>query len=416
MTSYRPRVADGELEQRLRAIGAVLIEGPKACGKTATASRLAATIIRLDGDLNAREALEIAPETLFSEPTPILFDEWEAEPQVWNQVRRQVDDRGERGLFILTGSATPHDDVNRHSGAGRIGTIRMRPMSLAESGHSNSEVSLRALFDGETPTGKDNGLTIRDLLERAVIGGWPALLDASEEEARSWSRDYLRQIVEIDIPALGARRNPRGLRRLLASLGRTVGQTAKLTELARDVGDPGNPIATATLTAYLDALDRLMLLDDSSAWRPHIRSRARLRTAAVRYFVDPSLGLAAIGVGTDDLMRDLPAAGFHFEAMAVRDLRIYAQPLGGVVDSWRDSNGNEVDAVVTLPDGRWAAFEIKLNPRAVDAAAATLTKFANTVDEHRHGRPAALGVITSSGYAGRRSDGVHVIPVTTLGS
>lgn len=415
MATYLPRVADGELTSRLAALGAVLVEGPKACGKTATASRAARTTVRLDEDGNARSAVALNPEALFDRPTPILFDEWQVEPGIWNRVRRQVDDRGERGLYILTGSATPRDDTTRHSGAGRIGGLRMRPMSLFESGQSNGEVSLAALFEGEAPTATDIGLTVPDLIERIVIGGWPGLLGAGEAEARAWVSDYLRLVAEVDLPTLGPRRNPRNISRLLASLARSVAQPAKLTEIATDVGGDRGPIASETLHGYLDALDRLMLTDNSEAWRPHMRSRTRLRAAPVRYFVDPSLGPAALGIGSAELLADLRAAGLHFEGLAVRDLRVYAQPLHGVVDSWRDTNGREVDAVVTLPGGRWGAFEVKLNPASADEAAASLLKFASSVDTSRHGDPAVLGVITSTGYAGRRHDGVHVIPITTLG-
>ena len=415
MVDYLPRVADRELTGRLAAMGAVLIEGPKACGKTATASQVARTTFRLDEDANARSAVTLNPDALFEQPTPILFDEWQIEPAIWNRVRRQVDDRGKRGLYILTGSATPRDDTNRHSGAGRIGTIRMRPMSLFESGHSNGQVSLAALCDGDAPTGRDTGLSVPDLVERIVIGGWPGLIGAAEPEARAWLADYLRQVIEFDVPSLGPRRNPRNIRRLLESLARSIGQPAKLVELAKDVGGDRGPIASETLHAYLDALDRLMLTDNSQAWRPHMRSRTKLRTAPVRYFIDPSIGPAALGIGTTEMLADLAATGFHFEALAIRDLRVYAQPLGGTVDSWRDANGREVDALVTLPGGRWGAFEVKLNPGAVDEAAASLLRFAAGVDTTKHGEPAVLGVVTSTGYAGRRPDGVHVVPITTLG-
>lgn len=415
MGTYLDRIADRELRERMAAIGAVLIEGPKACGKTATASQVASSSIRLDEDANARSAVELNPDALFSGPTPILFDEWQVAPELWNRVRRRVDDLGERGLYVLTGSATPRDDSTRHSGAGRIGVLRMRPMSLFESRHSHGEVSLQALFDGNSPVSKDSGLSVPDLMERIVVGGWPSLLGAAEAEARTWLADYLRNVVEVDVPALGTRRNPRGVRRLLTSLGRSVAQSPKLTALREDIGADRGPVAAETLHAYLDALDRLMLTDDSASWQPHMRSRLRLRTAPVRYFVDPSLGTAALGVGTADLLADLDAAGYHFEAMVVRDLRVYAQALGGEISSWRDEKGNEVNAVVTLPDGRWGAFEVKMNPAAADSAAASLLRFAASVDVGRHGEPAFLGVVTSTGYAGRRADGVHVIPVTTLG-
>ena len=415
MPTYLPRVADRELAGRLGAMGAVLIDGPKACGKTATAAQVAATTFRFDEDVNARAAVTLNPDALFAQPTPILFDEWQVEPAIWNRVRRQVDDRAERGLFILTGSATPRDDSTRHSGAGRIGTIRLRPMSLFESGHSTGQVSVAALLEGEAQSGTAAELSVPDLMERVVIGGWPGLIGVAEREARAWLRDYIQHLCEVDVPAMGPHRNPQNIRRLLGSLARSVGQPTKLTELEKDVGGDRGPIASETLHNYLDALDRLMLTDANEAWRPHMRSRTRLRSAPVRYFVDPSLGPAALGIGSSQLLADLNGAGFHFEAMAMRDLRVYSQPLGGVIESWRDANGREVDAVVTLPGGRWAAFEVKLNPLDADVAAASLLRFASSVDTARHGEPAALGVITSTGYAGRRPDGVHVIPITAHG-
>lgn len=416
MVAYLPRIADGELERRLRAIGAVVIEGPKACGKTWTTSQYARTTFRLDEDPAIRALVRNAPEQLFDNPPPILFDEWQVEPTLWNRVRRQVDDRSGKGLYILTGSATPNDDATRHSGAGRFGVIRMRPMSLFESKHSNGEVSLSALLEGEPQQGDGQHLSFMDVVQRVVIGGWPELLDADEEAARDWLRDYLRQIAEVDVQALGVRRNPRNIRRLLASLGRSVGQSAKSTEIAKDVGGDDGPIARDTLANYLNALERLHIVDDSEAWRPHMRSRIRLRQAPVRYLVDPSLGLAALDVGSTELLRDLSALGLHFEALVVRDLRVYAQPLGGTVDSWRDSNGHEVDAIVSVRDNKWCAFEVKLGHDAVDEAAHSLLRFAAKVDASRHGEPACLGVIISNGsYAYRREDGVHVIPIGCLG-
>lgn len=415
MVEYVPRITDRELAARMRVMGAVLIEGPKACGKTATASQIAHTIFRFDEDEAARTLVALDPSALFDGQPPILFDEWQLEPAIWNRVRRQVDDRSKPGQFILTGSATPRDNASRHSGAGRFAVIRMRPMSLFESGHSSGDVSLAALMDGQTQTGKGTDLTYDDLLRRIVIGGWPQLIDQDEDFARDWIGDYLKQVIEVDIPAMGHRRNPANLERLLASLARGVGQAVKLSELARDVGGEGGPVANETLYGYKEALDRLKLTDDSEAWRPHMRSRARLRAAPVRYFVDPSLGTAALNIGTAELRTDPQAAGFHFEALVIRDLRIYAQLVRGDVDSWRDSNGNEVDAIVRLRGGKWGAFEVKLNPRGVDAAAAGLLRFAASVDDTKHGQPAVLAVITSSGFAGRREDGVHVIPITALG-
>lgn len=416
MAGYLPRIADGELERRLRAIGAVVIEGPKACGKTWTASQFAETTFRLDEDPAIPALVRNAPEQLFDNPTPILFDEWQVEPTLWNRVRRQVDDRHGKGLYILTGSATPNDDATRHSGAGRFGVIRMRPMSLFESKHSNGDVSLSALLEGEPQQGNGQHLSFMDVVKRMVIGGWPELLDSDEEEARDWLRDYLRQIAEVDVQGLGARRDPSNIRRLLASLGRSVGQSTKSTEIAKDVGGDDGPIARDTLANYMNALDRLHIIDNSEAWRPHMRSRVRLRQAPVRYLVDPSLGLTALDVGSAQLLRDPNALGLHFEALVVRDLRAYTQPLGGTVDSWRDSNGHEVDAIVSVRDNKWGAFEVKLGHDAVGEAAESLLRFAAKVDVSRHGEPVFLGVIISNGsFAYRREDGVHVIPIGCLG-
>ncbi len=415
MATYLPRITDGELAAHMRVMGAVLIEGPKACGKTVTASQIAKTVVRFDEDESARSLVSLDPTALFSGEPPILFDEWQLEPAIWNRVRRQVDDRGEPGQFILTGSATPRDNAGRHSGAGRFAVVKMRPMSLFESRDSSGEVSLAALLSGKRQTGNGTALSYEELLLRIVRGGWPQLIDKDEQFARAWLRSYIKQLVEIDIPMMGHRRNPGNLKRLLASLARGVGQAVKLSELATDVGGESGPVANETLYGYIETLDRLQLTDNSEAWRPHMRSRARLRSTPVRYFVDPSLGTAALDVGSPELRADPRAAGFHFEALVIRDLRIYSQPLDGTVDSWRDSNGSEVDAIVRVGGGTWGAFEVKLNPRDVDSAASSLLRFAANVDTSKHGNPAALGVITSTGYAGRREDGVHVIPISTLG-
>lgn len=413
--TYRPRIADRELARMRRALGAVLIEGPKACGKTETASQVARTIIRFDGDEAARAQVALDPDSLFAGETPILLDEWQLEPTIWDRVRREVDDRRAKGDFILTGSARPRDDVRRHSGAGRFGTLRMRPMSLFESGHSTGEISFAALLGGERQTGLGTHLTFDELLRRIVIGGWPEMTDWPEEEARDWLQGYLAQIIEVDMPAMGHRRNPRNLRRLLGSLARNVGQAVKQTELAKDVAGDAGTVSADAITGYLETLDRLGLADNSAAWRPHMRSKTPLRAAEVRYFVDPSLGPAALGIGSAELRGDPRATGFHFEALVVRDLRVLAQPHRGTIDSWRDANGNEIDAVVSINENQWAAFEVKVNPRDIDDAAAGLLRFSAKVDKHRHGEPACLGVITSTGAGGLREDGVHVIPIGCLG-
>lgn len=416
MENYLPRLADAELRELMTSVGAVLIEGPKACGKTATARRVASTVFEMDQDSTARASLELNPDFLFDKALPILFDEWQVTPELWNRVRRAVDSahRG-RGLFILTGSATPRDDAHRHSGAGRFGVLRMRPMSLFESRHSTGQVSLGALLDGTSQNGDDNGMSVSDLMERVIIGGWPDLLDADEKQARRWLAGYIDQIIEVDVPSFVGRRDPRALTRVLASLARFVGQSPATTKIAADAGGERGPLNRLTAQGYIDALDRLHLLDNSEAWQPHMRSRSRLRHAPTRYFVDPSIGATALGVNSSDLMNDLEAAGYFFESLVVRDLRIYSQPLGGRVDTWRDEHGNEIDAVVTLPGGRWAAVEIKMSQRDVDKAASNLVAFTERVDTTKQGQPSALIVITATGVGGQRKDGVHVVPITALG-
>ncbi|MGL3149096.1 ATP-binding protein [Microbacterium sp. A82] len=416
MVTYRNRVVDAELDRRMSAMGAILIDGPKAVGKTATASQLARTVVRIDTDRAARAALEVHPAQLFTAPTPILFDEWQERPELWNLVRRAVDDHSDKGLYLLTGSARPRDTAPMHSGAGRIGRLRMRPMSLFETGHSSGEVSLAALLQGNTPAGSPTDLTVPEIIERMVIGGWPALLDQDEPEARAWMEDYLRTVAEIDVPGLGPRRNPGNVMRLLAALGRATGTPTKGTALEGEVGGARGPIATETLSNYLDALNRLMLVEPLPAWRPHMRSRSRLRASAVQHFVDPSIGIAALGVGARELLADLEGAGLHFESLALRDLRIYSQALNATLSSWRDSQtGAEIDMILELPDGNWAAVEVKMGEVAADAAAASLLHFAGKVDTSRHGDPSALIVITAGRFTYRRPDGVLVVPITALG-
>lgn len=416
MPSYRPRVADDELRERMRVTGAVLVEGAKAIGKTATASQLAQTVIRVDVDRGARAALDAYPEQLFVGPTPILFDEWQEAPELWNLVRHAVDDHDDKGLYLLTGSSRPRDDAPLHSGAGRIGRLRMRPMSLFESGHSTGEVRLVDILAGADPAAAPSRATIPGLVERLVTGGWPETQVLAERDARRWVADYIRTVAEVDVPALGPRRNPPNVLRLLASLARATGTPLNRSALEREVGGAGGPIASETLANYLDALDRLMLIEPLPAWRPHMRSRSRLRTSEIHHFLDPSIAVGALGVGSSELLGDLEATGFMFESLAIRDLRVYAQPLGGTLSSWRDTGSNrEVDAVLELPDGRWAAWEFKLGEGAADAAARSLLAFANAVDPARHGAPLALVVVTGGRFAYRRPDGVLVVPLATLG-
>ena len=413
---YLPRVADGELTARMSSAGAVLLEGPKACGKTQTATQVARSVVRLDVDAGARALVAAAPDVLFGQQTPILFDEWQIMPALWDLVRRAVDDRSpQRGQFVLTGSATPNDDTRRHSGAGRISTLRMRPMSLYEAGYSAGSVSLADLFAGGIPAALDPGLSIPELVDQIVVGGWPDLIGAGVTDARQWLRDYLRNLVEVDVQTLGVRRDPQQVRKLLTALGRGVGTEMSVQSLAKDVGGADGPADRDTVAAYVKTLNRLMVVEDLPAWAPHMRSSTPLRKSPTRYMVDPSLGVAALGTGPRQLLADLGATGFHFEAMVVRDLSIYAQPLGGTLNHWRDNNGHEVDVVLTLEDGRWAPVELKMNPEDADNAAISLLRFLEKVDTSKVGDPAFSAVITTRAPAYRRPDGVFVVPIATLG-
>jgi predicted AAA+ superfamily ATPase len=416
VAEYRPRVVDGELTDRMRSAGAVLMEGPKACGKTATAQRVAATLFRMDTDDGARALVDAAPEVLLTAQPPVLFDEWQVAPNLWNLVRHEVDDLGGApGRFILTGSSTPVDDAKRHTGAGRYSMLRMRPMSLFETGVSTGQVSLRKLFDGDFTPSLDPGVTVPALVNCIVTGGWPALLEVPVRAAQRWISDYVRTIVEVDMPQMGVRRGPGTLRRLLASLGRGTGTDMSTQAIANYIAGTDRSAQRDTVAGYLDILNRLMITEHMPAWAPHMRSTTPLRKSPTRFMTDPSLGVAALGVGPEQLLLDLNATGFHFEGLVVRDLRIYAQPIGGQLSHWRDNNQHEVDIIITLDDGRWGALEVKMNPDAVDAAAASLLRFKDKVDTAKTGEPAFLAVATTRSAALRRGDGVHVLPVASLG-
>jgi predicted AAA+ superfamily ATPase len=413
---YQPRVADRELTQRLASIGAVVIEGPKACGKTATARQLAKSEVLLDVDENARRAAELDPRLILDGATPRLVDEWQIEPKIWNHIRRTVDARGVPGQFILTGSAVPADDITRHTGAARLTRLRMRPMSLLELGRSTGAVSLGALLSGTPPSSPDTGLTVRDLTEQAVIGGWPANLKRTVPQSIQAVRDYLEEIRRVDIRRVDrTTRDPERVGRLLRAFARHVSTTVSITTLSTDAGGADGVLARDTVLEYLAALERLMIVEDQPSWAPHLRSRSRVRSAPKRHFVDPSLAAAALRVTPERLLTDLNLFGLLFESLVIRDLRIYAQAVDASVLHYRDNTGLEVDAIVEAADGRWCAFEVKLGHAQIDQAATALRSFAERVDTAKCGAPSMLGVIVGTGYGYMRPDGVAVIPIGTLG-
>jgi hypothetical protein len=413
--AYIPRVVDAEVRDGLQTLGAVLIEGPRACGKTVTGLHHAASDVRLDALPDAVDLVRLAPQQILAGTTPRLVDEWQLAPALWNLVRHEVDARGRPGQFILTGSATPADDISRHSGAGRVLRVRMRPMSLWELGQSSGQVSLAALLTGEPAPGSTAALGFADLVQSLCIGGWPGLRNLTPQRAMAATRSYLEDVARVDLPAAtGSRRDPVRVERLLRALARHSSSPVPATTLARDVGTDDEPMKSQTVASYLDALTRVHVLEDQETWSAELRSRARLRLTAKRHFVDPSLAVAALRASPDRLVHDLSTLGLLFESLVVRDLRVYAQAVGGRVLHFRDGSGAEADAIIELSDGRWAAVEVKLSGARVEEAATSLHRVTARVDTPRLGAPAALIVITADRFGYQREDGVAVVPISAL--
>jgi len=413
VATYRPRVVDAQVDRMLGAVGGVLLEGPRACGKTATGTAHSSSAVRLDVDEDELTLARIDPSRVLEGSAPRLIDEWQLEPRIWNHVRRAIDDRGVPGQFILAGSAVPSDDVTRHSGAGRIGRIRMRPMSLHESGHSTGEVSLADLATSGEASTADSALELEGVVDRIATGGWPALQRTSAADAQEALVSYLDDVTRVDLSRLDGSRqhDPSRVQRLLASLARNTATEVSNASLARDTD-----VDVVTVREYLAALERLMVLEDQPSWSPHLRSRDVVRKAPKRHFTDPSLAAAAVRASPERLLQEPNALGLFFESLVIRDLRVYAQSFGARVSHYRDGSGREVDAIVELRDGGWIAIEVKLGTDQIDAAAAGLDAFVRKVDTERSGPPHARVVITAIGrHAYTRRDGVAVVPIGALG-
>lgn len=415
--SYQTRIVEDELALLLRATGAVLVEGAKACGKTATAMQVAASEARLDVDINARRMVEVDPRTVLAGETPRLIDEWQLAPTIWNHVRREVDQRGSPGQFILTGSAVPADDISRHTGAGRFSRLRMRPLSLFELGRSTGSISLGRMLQGERQTTPHCEMSVPALAELVCAGGWPGHIGKPLNAVLRANRGYVDEVCRVDVArASGKDRDPLKVERLFRSLARNLATPVSLSRLAADVGGAnGQGLKADTAAGYVDALHRLMVLEDQPAWAPHLRSRTTLRSMPVRHFVDPSLAVAAMRATPERLLADLEYFGFLFESLVIRDLRVYAQAADARIFHYREKDGLEVDAVVEAADGRWAALEIKLGERWVPEAQANLRRLAERVAGSDHGEPAALAVVVPNGYGYAGGDDVGVIPVGALG-
>jgi len=416
---YIKRIADRLLAERLEASGAVLVEGPKWSGKTRTSLEASKSCLFMqDPDKKATylKTADTKPSLLLRGKTPRLLDEWQTAPVLWDAVRHAVDMRGKAGQFILTGSAVPKDNIIEHSGTGRISRFLMRPMSLFESGESNGTISLKSLFDESTDIESVSDLTIENIAFSIVRGGWPASIGDSARAAMRHAIDYIEAIINEDVNRVdGVEKNPARVRALLRSLSRNISTLATIKTICDDIA-MGNDesISDKTVSQYLNALNRIFVLDDLPAWNPSIRSKAAIRSSVKRQFVDPSIATAVMRMNPDSLLDDFNYFGFLFESLCARDLRIYSEAIDGQVFHYRDSSGLESDAVIALNDGRWAAVEVKMGAKDIEFAAKHLIKLRNTVNVEKMREPSFLMVLTGTEFAYKRGDGVIIVPIGCL--
>ncbi len=419
---YRPRIADRILERKLKGKGAVLIEGAKWCGKTTTAEQQAKSILYMSESGKIEQNIQLAslnPNLLLKGDNPRLVDEWQIAPQLWDSIRFESDHRHKVGLFILTGSSVPPDMSKIiHSGTGRFAWLRMRPMSLWESGESSGDVSLESIFDGNHNI---SGLTNIELERMAFItcrGGWPLAIDMEDDIALDQAFDYIDAVENRDIQRVdGIARDPSRVHRLLRAYARHQGAQVTNPSIREDlINNEGESFDVDTVASYIKALKNIFVIEDVEAWNPNLRSKTAIRTSDTRYFTDPSIATAALGIGPNDLIADLNTFGLIFETLCIRDLRTYAEALNGGVYHYRDKNGLECDAVIHLRDGRYGLIEIKLGgEKLINEGAATLKELSDKIDTSKMKNPSFMMVVTATGnYAFRRADGVLVVPISCL--
>ncbi len=425
MSEYKHRIADKLLAEKLDAMGAVLIEGPKACGKTTTAEQQAKSVLYMDDPTNVKQNMYLAEtniQLLLKGATPRLIDEWQIAPQLWDAIRFAVDHREEDGQFMLTGSAVPKEkdkEKIQHSGTGRFAWLKMRPMSLWESSESTGEVSMACLFEGNLMAEGTNPHKMEDIAFMLCRGGWPkSLKKKTEKAALQQAQEYFEAIVKSDISRIDdVVRDEQRAKRLMRSYARLQGSQSSLGTITADMQiHEAEQISDATVGSYLNALRKIFVVEDMSAWNPNLRSKTAIRTSDTRYFVDPSIAAAAMGLGPRDLINDMETFGLLFETMCVRDLRVYADALSGEVFHFRDKSGLECDAVVHLRNGQYGLIEIKLGGDSlIEEGALNLKKLAEKIDTTRMKNPSFLMILTAVGnYAYVRTDGVLVVPIGCL--
>ncbi|MDR0560615.1 MAG: DUF4143 domain-containing protein [Prevotellaceae bacterium] len=415
--SYIIRIIEEEISNKLSASGAMLIKGPKSCGKTETAKQFAKSILEVDRDEQVPIYMQTQPQRLLEGATPRLIDEWQEQPKLWNYVRHEVDDRHKHGQFILTGSANPADDVKLHSGAGRFTIVKMNTMSWQEMGFSSGKIKMSDLLNGIYTDIFDDRLTVEVIAERMVKGGFPATVDLSLKDAVFLNQAYVDLLADVDISRVSnIKRDPNKVRLLLKSLARNIATLVDNTTLEKDIKTVDNAdLSRPTIIDYLDTLSRLMILVEQPAFNLHIRSSAYLRKSPKRHLCDVSLPIAILGLNVDAILNDVKYLGFLFETLAFHDIKVYAQANDAEVFHYRDSSNLEIDAIVQKRNGDWAAFEIKLGIGQIEEAATNLNKFVKNIDTTKTNLPKSLNIITGTGMTYRRPDGINVISLASLG-
>jgi len=416
--SYINRLIEVDLSEKLSASGAVLIKGPKSCGKTETAKQFAKSILEMDRDKQVPLIMATNPQLLLQGQTPRLIDEWQEQPEIWNYVRHEVDDRKAKGQFILTGSANPSDDVRLHSGTGRFTIVQMDTLTWQELGYSTGIVKISDLLEGRFPNFYDAGVSLDFIIDKMLIGGWPALINQSTQNAIKMNSGYVDLLCEVDMSRVsGVKRDPLKVRSLLRSIARNTATLVDNKTLEQDVKtSDSNELSRNTISEYLDALSRLMILYEQPAFNPHIRSSASLRKSPKRHLCDPSLAAAALGLDKESLMKDIKYTGFLFESLATHELNVYAKANDASLFHYHDSYGLEVDAIVQKRNGDFAAFEIKLGVGFIDEASENLKKFQKNINTAKMDLPKSLNIITGTGMSHHRPDGINVISLASLGS